>query len=203
MTHILESPYLYQAFQALGGFYGARIKAFDSYLDVSNVKRIFDIGCGPGHFIRHIPDSAEYVGFDVDPRYIEFANRHFGERGKFVVRLFDRSATDDYGQPDLILMNGVLHHLDEKSARTVIQDSAAILPQHGVFFALDACHRIGQHPISRYLIDNDRGTFVRDEQGYRDLAKSAFPEVDVFVREDLSWVPYTFAITRATKVAKP
>lgn len=199
MKHILEYSDSYHAFQTMGGFFGARLKAFRDYIDFDGVQRIFDIGCGPGHIINYIPKGIDYIGFDIDRRYIESANRRFGDQGRFVARIFDRSAADDYGQPDLILMNGVLHHLDDISSLAIVESAAAILPEHGAFFALDGCYRVGQSLISYYLLKSDRGKFVRTAAEYYDLVATAFPYTEIFVRDDLSWVPYIFAITRARK----
>jgi|KBSMisStandDraft_5_1062788.scaffolds.fasta_scaffold76219_3 SAM-dependent methyltransferase len=197
MSHLLETAELYHAFQRLGGFFGARVKAFRDYLDFGGVRRIFDIGCGPGHIVEHVPEGIEYVGFDTDAGYIEFANRRFGRRGTFVAREFDRTAAQAYGRPDLILMNGVLHHMDDALVRTVVGDAAAVLSQGGVFFSLDGCYREGQNPVGRFLLDHDRGRFVRTAPEYRALVASAFPHPEVHVRDDLSWAPYTFAIVHA------
>lgn len=199
MKHLLEIADVYHACQIMGGFFNARLKAFRDYLDFSGVHRIFDIGCGPGHIIKHIPERIDYIGFDIDHRYIESANRRFSSRGRFVVRPFDRSAADDYGQPDLILMNGVLHHMDDTYAHNIVQNVAAVLPEHGVFFALDGCYKASQNPISHYLLKDDRGKFVRTAPEYQGLVAATFPQTEVFVRDDLSWIPYTFAITRARK----
>jgi SAM-dependent methyltransferase len=197
MTHFLESAELYQAFQKAGGFFGARVKAFRDYLDFGGVRRVFDIGCGPGHIVEYIPKGIEYVGFDTEQRYIDFANRRFGARGRFLAREFDRSAADEFGRPDLVLMNGVLHHMNDASARQVIGNAAAALEPGGVFFTLDGCFRKGQNPISRYLLEHDRGKFVRTAPEYRELVEGAFRGAQVHVRDDLSWVPYTFAIVHA------
>jgi len=32
--------------------------------------RVLDIGCGPGNILKLMPDT-EYVGFDLNPHYIE------------------------------------------------------------------------------------------------------------------------------------
>jgi SAM-dependent methyltransferase len=202
MKHFLEIAELYQAYQKMGGFFGARLKAFNDYLDFSKVRRVFDIGCGPGHISQYIPPHIEYIGFDTEPMYIDFANRRFGKRGKFVTRLFDKSAVEDYGRPDMILMNGVLHHMDDASVLAVAASAAESLTENGVFFTLDGCFAPGQNPISHYLLAHDRGEHVRDAPAYRDLVASAFSETKLFVRDDLSWVPYTFAILHATKPSR-
>lgn len=203
LRHLLERAELYQTSQKLGGFFGARLKAFRDYVDFTHVRRVFDIGCGPGHIALHIPSNIEYVGFDTNRAYIAYANRQFGKRGRFVARTFDRFAGDEFGSPDLILMNGVLHHMDDETARGVVASAASVLPGHGVFFSLDGCFEPNQNPVSRFLLTHDRGEFVRSAVAYRDLVATAFPAPDVFVRDDLSWVPYTFAIVLARNRARP
>lgn len=199
MKHSLERPELYHAFQIAGGFFGARVRAFKSYVDFANVRRLFDIGCGPGHIVQYIPAGIEYIGFDTDARYVDFANRRFGAKGRFVLQPFDASSVQEFGRPDLILMNGVLHHMDDATAGAVLKEVASALPDTGAFFALDGCYSEGQNPISRYLIDNDRGKFVRAPEEYQRLCAASFATAEVAVREDLSWVPYTWAITRGRK----
>lgn len=201
MKKLLEFPQVYQAYQCLGGFFTARLQAFQEYLDFAGIHRVFDIGCGPGHVVKYLPKEVDYVGFDTDARYIKFANQKFGNYGRFINRPFDRSVADIYGQPDLILMNGVLHHLDDPTARIIIEDSAAVLSKYGVFFAIDGCYSPGQSFLSRFLLDQDRGNFVRTKAEYQSLAATAFPRVDMYVRDNLSWAPYTFAITKAYKTS--
>ena len=195
----LEVAALYHSYQKLGGFFGARLKAFRDYVDFSKVNRVFDIGCGPGHIAQHIPSHIEYIGFDTEPMYIDYATRHFGKRGKFLTRLFDQSAARDFGRPDLILMNGVLHHMDDASVNAVVADAAASLTEGGVFFTLDGCYAPKQNRISHYLMANDRGEYVRPAPEYQQLVAKGFADTKLFVRNDLSWVPYDFAIVHASK----
>lgn len=198
MRQILTHPEVYQAYQRAGGFFGARLKALRDYVDFSRVKRVFDIGCGPGHIVQYIPAGIDYIGFDTAIRYIDYANQKWRGRGRFVARDFDRSAVAAFGKPDLILMNGVLHHMDDATAIQVVADAAQALGRDGVYFALDGCYRDGQNPISRYLLDKDRGEYVREAEGYEAIVRTAFPNTEVFVRDDLSWAPYTFAITKGS-----
>lgn len=199
MRQILENPSVYHAYQTLGGFHSGRRKALHQYIDFTNVKRLYDIGCGPGHTIDHVPSHIEYIGFDTDDRYIEFANKRFGRRGKFFAQHFDSHTAERFGHPDLIIMNGVLHHMDDATATTVLRDALSVLTPDGVFYALDPCLVAGQNAIARRLIDGDRGQFVRDKPGYEALIQSVFPRSEVLVRHDLSWVPYTVSITRGWK----
>jgi SAM-dependent methyltransferase len=201
VSHFLEVAQLYHLFQRMGGFFGARVKAFGDYLDFTGVERIFDIGCGPGHIVEHIPPGIEYVGFDTEARYIDFATRRFGARGRFIAGEFGADAAARFGTPDLVLMNGVLHHMDDATARGVLASAAAVLRPEGVFFSLDGCYEDGQNPVSRYLLEHDRGRFVRTAPQYEGLVASAFPQPRVHVRSDLSWAPYTFAIVHARNTA--
>jgi len=92
MKAILSHPALYQAYQNAGGFFGARVKAIADYLALRPGMRVIDIGCGPGHILRHLPDGIEYTGFDIDEAYIAYARRSFGHLGTFHCRHFDAAA---------------------------------------------------------------------------------------------------------------
>jgi hypothetical protein len=69
----------------------------------------------------------------------------------------------------------------------------------GVLFTTNPCYREGQSSIAKWLLDNDRGEFIRDEDGYTKVLGGAFAKVKLAIREDLSRVPYTFAIGVAQK----
>lgn len=194
LKKLLKSPSIYQAFQEAGGFFGARVKAISEFLALTPGMRIIDIGCGPGHIMRHLPDDVDYVGFDIDPSYIEYANREFGKRGRFYCRFFDESAAREFGPVDIVMMNGVLHHIPNAELADTLANVRAVLRSGGVLFTLDGCYREGQSGFRKWMLDNDRGEFVRDEPGYRGLLKQTFDTVDLHIRENYSRVPYTFVV---------
>jgi SAM-dependent methyltransferase len=194
VKQILQKPAIYQLYQELGGFFGARIKAIREYLPIAPGARIIDIGCGPGHIVRHLPQGIDYTGLDIDQASIDFARARFGDRGRFEARLFDQAAAAELGPADIVMLNGVMHHIgDEDLAATLSAIKAALKPG-GYLFTLDGCYDAGQSRIARWLLDNDRGVHVRSAAGYRSLLEDCFGPVAMHVRSDLSWAPYTFAI---------
>jgi len=191
---ILGHPALYQAYQNAGGFFGARVKAIADYLTLHSGMRVIDIGCGPGYILRHLPPCIDYIGFDIDPAYIEHAQRSFGHLGKFHCRYFDAAAASEFAGADVVMMNGVLHHIADEELNDTLANVRNALKNDGLLFTLDGCYREGQSRIARWLLDNDRGEFVRDRNGYDHVLSGAFEKVDLAIRDDYSRVPYTFII---------
>lgn len=189
MKEILNAPSIYHLFQFSGGFFSARVKAIHQYLELRSGQRLIDIGCGPGHILPKLPRGVVYDGFDLDEKYIRFANRHFGHLGKFHCRVFDMAAAAEFGPADVVMMNGVLHHLDDES---FIETASAIrraLRPGGFLFTFDGVYVPGQSAIGKWLLDNDRGKFVREEQGYRNLLERCFDKSEFHVRRDLISIP--------------
>ena len=143
---ILSHPALYQAYQNAGGFFGARIKAIADYLTLRPGMRVIDIGCGPGHILRHLPEGIEYTGFDIDEAYIAYARRSFGHLGTFHCRHFDAAAAREFAGADVVMMNGVLHHIADDGLQATLADIRDVLKSDGVLFTLDGCYREGQSP---------------------------------------------------------
>ena len=194
MKAILNHPALYQAYQNAGGFFGARVKAIADYLTLRSGMRVIDIGCGPGYILRHLPPGIDYTGFDIDQAYIDHARRAFGHLGQFHCRYFDADAAREFAGADVVMMNGVLHHIADEELKATLANVRDVLKRDGVLFTLDGCYRDGQSRIAKWLLDNDRGEFVRDRDGYDRVLTGAFEKVDLTIRDDYSRLPYTFII---------
>jgi SAM-dependent methyltransferase len=199
MKSVLRHPALYQAYQNAGGFFGARVKAIADYLTLRPGSRVIDIGCGPGYILRHLPEDIEYIGFDIDDAYIAYARKSFGHLGTFHCRPFDSAAAKELAGADVVMMNGVLHHISDEDLKATLIDIRNVLGSDGVLFTLDGCYREGQSFIAKWLLDNDRGRFVRDRNGYDTVLRGAFGRVDLAIRDDYSRVPYTFIIGLSQK----
>lgn len=201
LRRVLDSSVVYQFFQQSGGFFNARLKAIVRHLDVPETGVIVDIGCGPGYLRRHLPSTCHYIGYDTDEAYIDFARRHHAENAEYYCQPFDAGAAAHVRPVDIVMMNGLLHHLTDAEARTVVRDAYNALKPGGQIFTLDGCYKAGQTRFKRLLLDLDRGQHVRTPDAYAKLFPDEFGPVRSVVEEDLSWVPYTWICQLATKAA--
>lgn len=195
MRSILKFAEIYEMFQIVFGFSGVRKVAIEEYLGVKPGSRVFDVGCGPGKILTYLPEGVEYYGFDVEAKYIDHAQKRYGTRGKFYCRPFDDEVVDEFGHADVVMFNGVIHHLPDDLAEQMLATASKAAASSGVVFTLDGCYREKQNPIARKLLDMDRGEFVRTQEKYEALISKHFDEFEMFLREDLSLIPYTFLLT--------
>jgi 2-polyprenyl-3-methyl-5-hydroxy-6-metoxy-1,4-benzoquinol methylase len=171
----------------------ARAAYARQYLAVRPGQRVLDLGCGPADILSVLPDC-EYIGIDSEPRYIESARTRYGRRGTFVCTPIEDFVVDAPGSFDVVMANGVLHHLDDQQAGTMLRLAAAAMKENGRLVTLDGCFLDGQSFIARALLRMDRGKFVRDEPGYLTLARQHFGSVQTDVRHDLLSFPYSLLI---------
>jgi SAM-dependent methyltransferase len=194
LADILQYPQIYQGFQSIGGFFGARIRAIDAYLNIRPGDHVIDIGCGPGFIVKHLPTGIRYDGFDIEKRYIEYARKRFHARGSFHCRRFDLSCAALFGPADVVMMNGLLHHLDDADVLALLHVVRRTLKPTGVLFTLDGCLKEVQSWAANWVLRHDRGRYIRTEEEYRRLLKEHFGTVKTFIRDDLSLIQYPFAI---------
>ena len=101
---------------------------------------------------------------------------------------------EERGTFDLVLATGVLHHLDDARAAKLIELAARSLRPGGRFVTCDGCYVPEQSKLARWMLQRDRGKFVRPKEEFVALAKQRFSKVETFVRHDLVRIPYTALI---------
>ena len=104
----------------------------------------------------------------------------------------------DLGTFDIVMANGVFHHLNDGDAMQLSEIAAKALKASGKFCSFDGCFVDGQSPIAKYLISKDRGLNIRNPDGYLSLLSPYFDTLDLSIRHDMLRVPYTHAIIVAT-----
>lgn len=118
MISLLEFPAVYRLFAtAIGGKFRDRYVA--EYVQPQAGDRILDIGCGPGDILDHLPD-VRYLGVDMNARYIAAARKRFGNLGEFRCESATETVLREPASFDLVMANGVLHHLDDSEASKVL-----------------------------------------------------------------------------------
>ena len=169
------------------------------YLKPIEGDRILDIGCGTSEIIDSLPPYSEYHGYDLSPEYISAAEKKYAGRGTWHCSSVMEMESDNFGTFDIVMANGLFHHLDDSEADQLAAIASLSLKPGGRFCSLDNCYVYAQNPIARFLISRDRGQNVREPEGYEALISPHFDSVELFIRHDLLRVPYTHAIVVATK----
>jgi cyclopropane fatty-acyl-phospholipid synthase-like methyltransferase len=194
---ILNSPQMYDIYQAVVGAVRFREEILNQYIRPRNQMKILDLGCGTGRILDYLP-HVDYVGIDLSEKYITEAQQRYGGRGTFHAGLAEQAEWLTNGQFDLVLAIGVLHHLGDLEAKAMIALATSALRVVGRMVAVDPCFDKQQSFFARFLASRDRGQNVRTEQGYQDLAQPYFSTVKGTVRHDLLRIPYTHCILECT-----
>jgi SAM-dependent methyltransferase len=128
---------------------------------------IVDIGCGVGHHSKVVHEYADYIGFDYNEDYIRYAKEKYGRFGRFVCD--DVSNLKKYTEfQDLLIVIGVLHHLDDSTARDLLKtldgfSCDTVILDNALY---------GKSRIARKIVASDRGEHVRSYEKYLELFNS-------------------------------
>lgn len=167
-------PWVFQKLRywVLGGFdFGPAYQR----LNVGENDVILDIGCGMGDSMQHLKAFHRYYGFDTDNRAIEtFRKQHSAPN----IILNNRVCTAEdirQLQPTKCILIGLLHHINDVDACTLLQSLAEATQLKGVV-TLDTVYVPGRW-INNVFAAADRGRFVRTTEQYRQLFSSAGMDV--------------------------
>jgi SAM-dependent methyltransferase len=195
----LKVPCLYNVFQAVVGGNALGRRFIQSHIRAKPGDKVIDIGCGPARVLQSLP-PVEYFGLDIDPDYIAFARRTYGDKGTFVVG-DTRSLRDDsrFKDADIVLAISVLHHLDDEDAADCIRFAYDALKRGGRLICHDACWIPNQGAVSKWIMSHDRGRNIRTEQQCRQLAGRIFQNVHAWVDTKPLRIPYVTIVLECEK----
>lgn len=186
---LLSNPFIYEAFQSLMGAHKSRSEFVKKFIEPYPFENVLDIGCGPASILAYLPE-VNYYGFDISESYIDKARTIYGDKGNFFAKELTYEDVDKLPKFDVVLLSGVLHHLDDEVAFYVLKLAYSALKAEGRLVTVDPCFSKGQNFISRILVANDRGQNVRTDEEYLSLVSRVFPMVNGHVRHRV-WIPYT------------
>lgn len=199
--YILQYPIFYRLLQFLGGGQRAQLEILRDIINFNKRFSVVDIGCGPADILGYLPDSVDYWGCDGEAKYIEYAKKKYN-KGKFFVNVFGDTGDSWEGLPsfDYALALGVLHHLDDAEAISLLMFAAKLMKPTACLITHDLVRVPHQNMIARFLNDNDRGKYVRSQQDYLSLAKHVFTDVKQTVRSDLMRLPQDVLVMQCSGV---
>lgn len=206
MTHrtaglyrVLELSGVYELLQRALGARGARERFVQEFVRPESGDRILDVGCGTGSLLDHLPWDIEYVGYDLNERYIASARERYGDRGRFLQACVGDPLPLDPGTFDLVVAKAILHHLDDDEADELLRSTHRQLRPGGALVTVDPVFHEGQSWLARALISRDRGRNVRTPEGYRSLAATYFESPEGHLLTDRLVLPYSHYVQRAVR----
>jgi len=190
---ILDKAKIYNGLQRIVGAMRAREIVIREYLQPKSDDMILDVGCGTGYVINYLP-NCRYVGFDINAAYINYAKKKYGLKGEFYCNYATKELLKGYGSFDCAMMNGLMHHLDDSELVEVLSLVKSVLKEGGIIVGIDGCYKDDLGPFGRWMLNNDRGKFVRDKTGYELVLLKVFKSAYSEMRDDLFFVPYNALI---------
>lgn len=195
---LLEKPSLYNLSQQVWYRTGQQEAYVRDWIRPRRGDHILDIGCGAAAILQFLP-SVEYVGYDPNPRYIAQATQRYGARGRFVCRGLTELQPAEQGTYDIVLANGVLHHLTDEEARVLVRIAWEALKPAGRLITRDGCYEEPQPSLARFLLRSDRGAHVRTQNQYEEIFREKFEVFRSKIARGALRLPYSLIHFEATK----
>ncbi len=171
VTDVLDHTAAYRLWQA--PFAEQKFAPILANNDLRRVRRVLDVGCGPGTNTAHFSQS-DYLGVDLNQRYVDGARRKHGR--DFVaadVRSYRCGAGEQF---DFILANSFLHHLNTADVVGILSHLRSLLTEDGHFHTLELVMP-QERCVARLLARWDRGDFARPGEEWRTIFTGIFEPV--------------------------
>ena len=169
---VLDHPTLYRLWQA--PFVRQKLRPLLAEGTIDKATSVLDVGCGPGTntvAFAHVP---RYVGVDLNPAYVAFAQKRYNRDFRVADVTKDLPEGETF---DLIFMNSLMHHLSDAGAVHLLESLPARLAPGGEIHILDLV--LSDYGLPRKLALADRGEHPRPVTAWRSLVGETLEVVDV------------------------
>jgi SAM-dependent methyltransferase len=165
---VLGHPFVYNRIRPLvvGGIDWAPLHR---HLDARPGDVILDVGCGTGIALQYLHGFAAYHGYDTDDVAIAFARRNLAGPNIHFANTLVTAADVQRIRPTRIILGGLLHHLSDGDALSLLE-MCACSPSLERVATSDVVYLRGRH-VSNLLAYFDRGKFVRTREQYLELIR--------------------------------
>lgn len=162
-TKILEQPGLFNVIRNIIAGNQEQTKNFvNTCLIKYKAKTVLDVGCGTGDFIVSVPENIDYLGADINRKYISYAVEHFeNAKRKFILQDVTDPSFYKNKKFDAVLFISMLHHLSDDELKNILPIVkrmtnrvviiADIIPDPEGF-------------LKKFMVRLDQGKFIRSKQ---------------------------------------
>jgi SAM-dependent methyltransferase len=174
---IMRQPLVYRLWMA--PFAEKKFAPIAERNDMGTVRRVLDVGCGPGTNAPHFAAS-DYLGIDINPQYIRDAERRYGnigERVRFQTQDAATFALPPSERFDFVLVNSFLHHVDDATARSILANLGGLLTEDGYVHIIELILP-PSFSAPRILARSDRGNFPRPVETWRQMFEDFYQTVN-------------------------
>lgn len=168
LNRILENSFIYACWSKT--FISRKLEAIAKVLPEIKGRKILDIACGPASN-THFFESNDYTGIDINPCYIQTAQKKYPHK---VFMVQDACSLSFTGSFDIILINSLLHHLSDQAAHALFSSLKDILNSDGKIIILEPLIPQKMEYVKLLMMKLDRGKFFRSHGQYEELFDSAF-----------------------------
>lgn len=168
----LSNPLVYRLHAA--GVDRPKLAAIGKFFSDYSGLKVIDLGCGPGNTAR-LFSGADYTGVDINEKYITVARKdHPGL--KFIVG--DVNQVEWGVGFDIILINSLLHHLDDNEASKLLVKVVTALKETGKVIIQEPLIPAEDEWSYRLMMMLDRGNYFRSLPEWKNLLEKAglFPD---------------------------
>ena len=196
LYNLLTIPFLYSFIQKIFSGESVRKDLVRNYIKKKNVS-VLDIGCGTAEILEILPGS-KYFGYDIEPKYVNYAKLKYGKKGKFYCKKFTSKEIKKLPKFDYVLYFGVMHHLNNLELIKLIKTTKKVIKKSGKLITIDPLIIENQNIFARFAIKRDRGNNVRTENEYKKIIKTSFVKIKSKIIHQ-KFLPYTWFITISEK----
>lgn len=173
LDRVAQNPFWFHWLRKLPELnYGATKSRIAAIRDRLGDPRVLDVGCGTGEFAQ-LFDPRSYLGVDVSERYVRFAERRNPRHG---FECSDMLAWESGGRTfDLVLVNGVLHHLDDATASALLRKVVGCGAPGSMLLVIEDVELPDAGLGTRLVHRLDEGEHIRTRDAWQRLVGSVIP----------------------------
>jgi SAM-dependent methyltransferase len=176
LWQLLDNPLVWEvsrlALDAGFSLYRKRVRVLEDWGLLKDEPSVVDIGCGIGSYARIT--RGEYLGIDLNCRFIEYARRKHRRPNQSFRCINAMTLVDEQATFRLALMVDFLHHLSDEECVRLLSASGRLAETYVVNF-----EPITYQPnrLGRWIVEHDRGENPRPLDALHHLFEAARLEI--------------------------